>query len=101
MSTKLVQFPFPSRDLTCKLRSLIDGEHKRKPSSERSSANVVVTMAGSDQSLGVQLKGGVLLPGCWGHVAFAIDVVGAAKLIVDGVQVASGIFRGVLYNSLI
>ena len=51
-------------------------------------------MTDSDQSVGVSLRGGVLLPGRWGHVAFAIDAAGAAKLVVDGVDVASAIFRG-------
>lgn len=94
MLTKLLKLR--SRVVICILRSLVGG--KRKTSfADRNSANVEVTMAGSDQSLGIHLKGGVLLPGRWGHVAFAIDVVGAAKLIVDGVQVASGVFRGALY----
>lgn len=40
------------------------------------------------------LTGGVLVPGRWVHVAFAVDASGAAKLIVDRAEVASGIVQG-------
>lgn len=53
-------------------------------------------MWATDLSTGLSLAGGALTPGRWGHVAFAIDAAGSAKLFVDGAEVASGSFQGVL-----
>lgn len=53
-----------------------------------------VDMRSGDQRIGISLTGGILMPGRWGHVAFAIDAAGSAKLIVDGAEVSAGIFQG-------
>lgn len=52
-------------------------------------------MCAGDLSMGLSLAGGALTPGRWGHVAFAVDTTGTAKLFVDGAEVASGSFQGV------
>lgn len=57
-------------------------------------ATLRISMRAGDQTVGITLEGGVLLPGRWGHVAFAIEATGIAKLIVDGAEVASGVFQG-------
>lgn len=51
-------------------------------------------MFAGDLNTGISFGGGVLVPGRWGHVAFAIDAAGSAKLFVDGSEVGSGSFRG-------
>lgn len=56
-------------------------------------------MFAGDLTMGLSLRGGSLTPGRWGHVAFAIDATGTAKLFVDGTEVASGSFQGVHFAS--
>lgn len=53
-----------------------------------------VDMYAGDLTNALSLSGGTLAVGCWGHVAFAVDAAGAAKLFVDGTEVASGSFQG-------
>lgn len=54
-------------------------------------------MYAGDLTIGLSLRGGVLTPGCWGHVAFTFDAAGTARLYVDGTEVASGSFQGTLF----
>ncbi len=51
-------------------------------------------MNAGDLTSGISVQGGALMPGRWGHVAFAIDAAGMARLFVDGSEVASGLFQG-------
>lgn len=51
-------------------------------------------MRAADQSVGLSLQGGALLPDKWAHVAFAIDGTGSATLMVDGDVVATALFAG-------
>lgn len=69
----------------------------------RCESTVKVEMRASnlEDGTGVSLIGGTLLPEQWGHVAFAIDSLGHCKLIVDGAEVASGVFRGVVLFCLL
>lgn len=54
-----------------------------------------------EDGTGISLTGGILLPEQWGHVAFAIDAFGHCKLIVDGAEVAWGVFRGMVLFCLL
>lgn len=56
-----------------------------------------VDMYAGDLTNGLSLQGGILTPGCWGHVAFTADAAGNAKLFVDGTEVASGKFKGIFF----
>lgn len=58
-------------------------------------------MFAGDLTMGLSLAGGVMTPGSWGHVAFAIDATGTAKLFVDGAEVASGLFQGAVPFALL
>lgn len=51
-------------------------------------------MFAGDLTMGLSLAGGAVTPGRWGHMAFAIDTTGTAKLFVDGAEAASGSFQG-------
>ncbi|CAN0181713.1 unnamed protein product [Pylaiella littoralis] len=73
--------------LTQIIISAVSGGERR-----RSAARVL--MYAGDLTIGLSLRGGVLTPGCWGHVAFTFDAAGTARLYVDGTEVASGSFQG-------
>lgn len=66
---------------------------------DRGGSTLKVEMRASnlEEGTGISLTGGTLLPERWGHVAFAMDARGHCKLIVDGAEVASGVFRGTLF----
>eukprot|EP00752_Nemacystus_decipiens_P002251 g2132.t2 len=84
-------YPLLSRGI---MRGLSQISIKTVSSSDRRKSTVHVDMFAGDLTMGLTLAGGSLTPGRWGHVAFAIDTTGTAKLFVDGVEVASGSFRG-------
>ena len=63
-----------------------------------SSVKVEMRASNLEDRTGISLTGGTLLPRKWGHVAFSIDALGHCKLIVNGAEVASGVFRGMLFH---
>ncbi|CAM9143892.1 unnamed protein product [Scytosiphon promiscuus] len=87
----LSTYPLLSRGI---MKGLSQINIKAVSSSDRRRSTVHVEMFAGDLSTGISFGGGVLVPGRWGHVAFAVDAAGSAKLFVDGSEVGSGSFRG-------
>lgn len=67
--------------------------HHDPLSADKSQATLHLEMRTVNNTVGVALSGGVLLPGRWGHVACTFER-SRASLIVDGALAATGVFSG-------